>query len=169
MSMLLWKAVTIENCAACHVHSQGLCYMWIHVERPLKINTTHAAARFQGSDCESACWKITWRKRNYETKSSMATFLKLFDIHATYCYLQVDFKSFVASRAFFLSREATERATISQAINSRHSWLFDCNSTETRNQHQQVALLAHLDNIFSRPRPRLAPLDLVHSLYPSSR
>ena len=99
----------------------------------------------------------------------MATFLKLFDIHATYCYLQVDFKSLVASRAFFLSREATERATISQAINSRHSWLFDCNSTETRNQHQQVALLAHLDNIFSRPRPRLAPLDLVHSLYPSSR
>ena len=127
------------------------------------------AARFQGSDCESACWKITWRKRNYETKSSMATFLKLFDIHATYCYLQVDLKSFVASRAFFLSREATERATISQAINSRHSWLFDCNSTETRNQHQQVALLAHLDNIFSLPRPRLAPLDLVYSLYSSSR
>ena len=167
--MLLWKAVTIENCAACHVHSQGLCYMWIHVKRPLNINTTRAAARFQGSDCESACWKITWRKRNYETKSSMATFLKLFDIHATYCYLQVDLKSFVASRAFFLSREATERATISQAINSRHSWLFDCKSTETRNQHQQVALLGHLDNIFSRPRPRLAPLDLAHSLYSSSR
>ena len=94
----------------------------------------------------------------------MATFLTLFDIHATYCYLQVDLKSFVASRAFFLSREATERATISQAINSRHSWLFDCKSTETRNQHQQVALLGHLDNIFSRPRPRLAPLDLVYSL-----
>ena len=169
MSMLLCKAVTIENCAACHVHSQGLCYMWIHVKRPLNINTTRAAAPFQGSDCESACWKITWRKRNYETKSSMATFLKLFDIHATYCYLQVDLKSFVASRAFFLSREATERATISQAINSRHSWLFDCKSTETRNQHQQVALLGHLDNIFSRPRPRLAPLDLVHSLYSSSR
>ena len=38
ISMLLWKAVTIENCAACHVHSQGLCYMWIHVKRPLNIN-----------------------------------------------------------------------------------------------------------------------------------
>ena len=36
--MLLWKAVTIENCAACHVHSQGLCYMWIHVKPPLNIN-----------------------------------------------------------------------------------------------------------------------------------
>ena len=36
--MLLWKAVTIENCAACHVHSQGLCYMWIHVKLPLNIN-----------------------------------------------------------------------------------------------------------------------------------
>ena len=47
-------------------------------------------------------------------------FLKLFDRHATYCYLQVDLKSFVASGAFFLSREATERATISQVINSRH-------------------------------------------------
>ena len=91
-------------------------------------------------------------------------FLKLFDRHATYCYLQVDLKSFVASGAFFLSREATERATISQVINSRHSQLFDCKSTESRNQHQQVARLGHLDNIFSRPRPSLAPLDLEHSL-----
>ena len=91
-------------------------------------------------------------------------FLKLFDRHATYCYLQVDLKSFLASGAFFLGREATERATISQVINSRHSQLFDCNSTETRNQHQQVARLGHLDNIFSRPRPSLAPLDLEHSL-----
>ena len=48
-------------------------------------------------------------------------FLKLFDRHATYCYLQVDLKSFLASGAFFLGREATERATISQVINSRHS------------------------------------------------
>ena len=95
-------------------------------------------------------------------------FLKLFDRHATYCYLQFDFKSFVASEAFFLSREATERATISQVINSRHSQLFDCKSTETRHQHQQVTRLGHLDNISSRPRPSLAPLDLVHSLYTSS-
>ena len=48
-------------------------------------------------------------------------FLKLFDRNATYCYLQVDLKSFLASGAFFLGREATERATISQVINSRHS------------------------------------------------
>ena len=95
-------------------------------------------------------------------------FLKLFDRHATYCYLQVDLKSFLASGAFFLGREATERATISQVINSRHSQLFDCNSTETRNQHQQVARLGHLDNIFSRPRPSLAPLDLEHGLESSS-
>ena len=27
-----------EKCAACHVHSQGLCYMWIQVERSLSIN-----------------------------------------------------------------------------------------------------------------------------------
>ena len=91
-------------------------------------------------------------------------FLKLFDRHATYCYLQVDLKSFLASGAFFLGREATERATISQVINSRHSQLFDRKSTESRNQHQQVARLDHLDNIFSRPRPNLAPLDLEHSL-----
>ena len=48
-------------------------------------------------------------------------FLKLFDRHATYCYLQVHLKSFVASGAFFLGRETTEGATISQVINSRHS------------------------------------------------
>ena len=46
-------------------------------------------------------------------------FLKLFDRHATYCYLQL--KSFLPSGAFFLGREATERATISRVINSRHS------------------------------------------------
>ena len=47
-------------------------------------------------------------------------FLNHVDRHATYRYLQVDLKSFIASRAFFLSREATEGATISQVINSRH-------------------------------------------------
>ena len=44
-------------------------------------------------------------------------FLKLFDRHATYCYIQVDLKSFLASGAFFLGREATERATISHPSN----------------------------------------------------
>ena len=39
--------------------------------------------------------------------------LKLFDRHATYCYIQVDLKSFLASGAFFLGREATKRATTS--------------------------------------------------------
>ena len=51
-------------------------------------------------------------------------FLKLFDRHATYCYLQVDLKSFLASRAFFLGREATERAMILQVINSRYNLSF---------------------------------------------
>ena len=40
-------------------------------------------------------------------------FLKLFDRHTTYCYIQVDLKSFLASGAFLLGREATERATTS--------------------------------------------------------
>ena len=40
-------------------------------------------------------------------------FFKLFDRHATYCNIQVDLKSFLASEAFFLGREATERATTS--------------------------------------------------------
>ena len=48
-------------------------------------------------------------------------FLKLFDRNATYCYLQVDLKSFLAGGTFFLGCEATERATISQVINSTHS------------------------------------------------
>ena len=39
-------------------------------------------------------------------------FWKLFDRHATY-YKQVDLKSFLASGAFLLGREATERATTS--------------------------------------------------------
>ena len=43
-------------------------------------------------------------------------YLKLLDRHATYCYLHVDLKSFLASGAFFLGRKATERATISQVI-----------------------------------------------------
>ena len=33
--------------------------------------------------------------------------------HATYCYIQVDLESFLARGAFFLGREATERATTS--------------------------------------------------------
>ena len=40
-------------------------------------------------------------------------FLKRFDRHATYCYIQVDLTSFLTSGAFFLGREATERATTS--------------------------------------------------------
>ena len=40
-------------------------------------------------------------------------FWKIFDRHATYCYKQVDLKSFLASAAFLLGREATERATTS--------------------------------------------------------
>ena len=48
--------------------------------------------------------------------------LKLFNRHATYCYLQVDLKSVLASGAFFLGREATERATISQ-VNKFYTFL----------------------------------------------
>ena len=33
--------------------------------------------------------------------------------HASYCYIQVDLENFLASEAFFLGREATERATTS--------------------------------------------------------
>ena len=56
-----------------------------------------------------------------ETVQLVTFIVKDFDRHATYCYVQVDLKSFLASGAFFLGREATERATISQVINSRHS------------------------------------------------
>ena len=47
-------------------------------------------------------------------------FLKLFDRHTAYCYIQVDLKS-------FLGREATERATVSQVINSGHSSFLTVN------------------------------------------
>ena len=40
--------------------------------------------------------------------------LKFFDRHATYCYTDKSrLKSFLASGAFFLGHEATERATTS--------------------------------------------------------
>ena len=67
--------------------------------------------------------ETTFQRHQYNASAARFNniFLKLFDRHATYCYLQVDLKSFVASGAFFLSREATERATISQVLNSRHS------------------------------------------------
>ena len=88
--MFFWKAFQIESCAACHVNSQGLCYMWIHVKRPEFEHQRVPAAQFNN---------IFW---------------KLFDRHATYCYKQVDLKSFLASGAFLLGREATrERATTS--------------------------------------------------------
>ena len=96
-------------------------------------------------------------------------FLRLFDRHATYCYLQVDLKSFLASGENQKTKRTTLRkSTISQVINSRRSWLFNCKSTESRNQHQQVARLGHLENISSHQRPSLAPLDLEHSLESSS-
>ena len=43
-------------------------------------------------------------------------FLKLFDRHATYCYLQVDLKSFLASGAFFF-RPRSHRASYDFATN----------------------------------------------------
>ena len=61
--------------------------MWIHVKRLFEHQRV-PAARFN-------------------------VFLKLFDRHATYCYIQVDLKSFLASGAFFLGHEAIEPATTS--------------------------------------------------------
>ena len=81
---------------ACHVHSQGIM-LHVNSRETTFEHERVPAARFNN------------------------IFLKLFDRYATYCYLQVDHKSFLASGAFFLGREATERATISQVINSRHS------------------------------------------------
>ena len=34
---LFWEAEQIEICAACHIHSDGLCYMWNNAEWPLDI------------------------------------------------------------------------------------------------------------------------------------
>ena len=76
-------------------------------------------------------------------------------------YIQVDLKSFLASGAFFF-RSRSERASYDFASNKFQTfWLFDCKS---RNQNHLVARLGHLDNIFCRPKPSLAPLDLEHSL-----
>ena len=52
--------------------------------------------------------------------------------HATYCYMQVDLKSFLASGAFFLGCEATERASTSLVINSRHSSFFTVNQETSK-------------------------------------
>ena len=93
---MLWKVVSVENCVACHVHSQGIM---------LHVNSR----------------ETTFEHQRVPAARFNNIFLKLFDRYATYCYLQVDHKSFLASGAFFLGREATERATISQVINSRHS------------------------------------------------
>ena len=76
-------------------------------------------------------------------------FLKLFDRHATYCYLQVDLKSFLASGAFFF-RPRSDRASYDFASNKFQAFqLFD---RKSRNQNQLVARLGHLDNIFSVAR-----------------
>ena len=84
--MLLWKAVTIENCAACHVLSQGLCLIRVNSRETTFEHQRAPAARFNN------------------------IYLKLFDRHATYCYSQVDLKSFLASGAFFL-RPQSHRAS----------------------------------------------------------
>ena len=43
-------------------------------------------------------------------------FLKLFDRHATYCYIQVDLKNFLASGAFFF-QPRSDRASYDLASN----------------------------------------------------
>ena len=64
-------------------------------------------------------------------------FLKLFNRHATYCYLQVDLKSFLASGAFFLGREATKRATIRQ-VNKFQTFLAFCCFLTVTQQRQET-------------------------------
>ncbi|CAH3183285.1 unnamed protein product [Porites evermanni] len=61
----------------------------------------------------------------------------------------------------------SDHAELPNLIMQLHQNQLTINS-ESRNQHQQVARLGHLDNIFSHPRPSLAPLDLEHSLESSS-
>ena len=52
--MLFGKVVKIENCAACHDQSWWLCYMWIHVERPLNINTLPIEQHFLFAFCNTS-------------------------------------------------------------------------------------------------------------------
>ena len=49
-----------------------------------------------------------------------------------YCYILVDLKSFLASGAFFSGRKATEQATTSQVINSRHSRFLTVNQETSK-------------------------------------
>ena len=61
-------------------------------------------------------------------------FLKLFDRYATYCYIQVDLKSFLASGAFFF-RPRSDRASYDFASNKFQAFqLFD---RKSRNQTSQ--------------------------------
>ena len=127
--MLFWKAVKIKNCAPCHVHSQGLCYMWIQVGRPLNITVWPAP--------------------------DLTTFSLFFFIDL----LQVDLASFLASGARFLGHETAERATKSRVIIKSDKGLFWKSRFLTeRNQHQHVIQPGDLENIFSHPRPSVSCL-----------
>ena len=89
------QGLKIENCAACHVHGQGLYYV----------------------TCEFTCNDL--RKLFEHQRAPAARFNNT-------CYIQVDLKSFLASGASFLGREATERATFLQVINSNFLTVRAC-------------------------------------------
>ena len=55
--MLFWEGVNMENCAAGHVHSQGLCYLndlWTSDARPLPDLTTIS------SSLDLSSWFLPW-------------------------------------------------------------------------------------------------------------
>ena len=68
---------------------------------------------------------VNSRGTTFEHQRAAAAVVKAFCY--ILCCIQVDLKSFLASGAFFLGREATERATISQVISFRHSSFLTVN------------------------------------------
>ena len=76
------------------------------------------------------------------------SFRKLFDRHAT--HIQVDLKGFLASGTLFF-RPPSGRASYEVASNKFQLFYF-----KSRNQHQHVARLGDLGNIFSRWRSSLS-------------
>ena len=70
--MWFWNALKIENCAAQQVHSQGLCFMWIHVETTFE----HQRALEKETERAMILQEINYRHSsfltvNQETNTSM--------------------------------------------------------------------------------------------------
>ena len=71
--MWFWNALKIENCAAQQVHSQGLCFMWIHVETTFE----HQSALEKETERAMILQEINYRHSsfltvNQETNTSMS-------------------------------------------------------------------------------------------------